>query len=100
MSCGVGHRRGSDLAMLWLWHRPQATAPIRSLAWEPPYAMDSVLKWQKTKKEKNKRKEKENYKIFLTEQKFYNLWDASKVVLKENSISFSAYINKGERPLS
>ena len=22
MSCGVGHRRGLDLALLWLWCRP------------------------------------------------------------------------------
>jgi len=27
-----------------------ATAPIRPLAWEPPYAMDVALKGQKTKK--------------------------------------------------
>ena len=27
-----------DPALLWLWHRPAATAPIRPLAWEPPYA--------------------------------------------------------------
>ena len=26
-SCGVGHRLGSDAALLWLWHRPVATAP-------------------------------------------------------------------------
>ena len=40
MSCGVGHRRGSGPALLWLWlwHRPAATAPIRPLAWESPYA--------------------------------------------------------------
>ena len=25
---GVGHRRGSDLALLWLRYRPVATAPI------------------------------------------------------------------------
>src|SRR5512135_1808292 len=34
MSCGVGCRRGSDPALLWLWCRPVATAPIRPLAWE------------------------------------------------------------------
>uniref|UniRef100_A0A8D0YNA3 Uncharacterized protein n=1 Tax=Sus scrofa TaxID=9823 RepID=A0A8D0YNA3_PIG len=34
----VGLRRGSDPALLWLWRRPVATAPIRPLAWEPPYA--------------------------------------------------------------
>ena len=26
MSCGVGHRLGSDPALLWLWCRPAATA--------------------------------------------------------------------------
>ena len=26
MSCGVGHRCGSDPALLWLWCRPAATA--------------------------------------------------------------------------
>ena len=31
VSCGVGHRRGSDPALLWLWCRPEATAPIRPL---------------------------------------------------------------------
>ena len=36
--CGVGRRHGSDPALLWLWHRPVATAPIQPLAWEPPYA--------------------------------------------------------------
>ena len=38
MSCGVGCIRGSDPELLWLWRRPVATAPIRPLAWEPPYA--------------------------------------------------------------
>ena len=52
MSCGVGHRCGLDLALLWFWHRPVATATIRPLAWEPPYAMGVVLKGQKTKKKK------------------------------------------------
>ena len=39
MNCGVGHRRGLDPALLWLWCRPAATAPIRTLAWEIPYAV-------------------------------------------------------------
>ena len=38
MSCGVGCRRSLDPALLWLWRRPVATAPIRPLAWEPPCA--------------------------------------------------------------
>ena len=53
MSCGVGHRRSSDTALLWLWHRPAAVAPIRPLAWEPPYAAGAALK--KTKDQKKKR---------------------------------------------
>ena len=39
VSCGVGCRHGSDPVLLWLWHRPVATAPIRPLAWDSPYAM-------------------------------------------------------------
>ena len=53
MSCGVGHRRGSDLVLLWLWHRPVAAALIGPLAWEPPYATGAALKSKKRKKEKN-----------------------------------------------
>ena len=45
----VGYRRGSDLALLWLWHRPAAIASIRPLAWEPPQAAGEALKRQKTK---------------------------------------------------
>ena len=50
MNCGVGHRYGLDLALLWPWHRLAATAPIRPLAWEPPYAAGAALKRQKDKK--------------------------------------------------
>ena len=38
MSCSIDCRHSSDPALLWLWHRPVATTPIRPLAWEPPYA--------------------------------------------------------------
>ena len=33
-----------DLVLLWLWPRLAATAPIRPLAWELPYAMGAALK--------------------------------------------------------
>ena len=36
-----------DLALLWLWHRPEATAQIQPLAWEHPYAAGGALKRQK-----------------------------------------------------
>ena len=53
MSCGVGHRHGSDPALLWLRHRQAATATIRPLAWEPPCAMGAALKRQKPKNKIN-----------------------------------------------
>ena len=39
--------------MLWLRHRPAATAPVGLLAWEPPYATGVALKRQKDKKTNN-----------------------------------------------
>ena len=41
MSCGVGRRHSSDLMLLW--HRLATIAPIRPLAWEPPYAVGVAL---------------------------------------------------------
>ena len=63
MSCGVGFRRGSDPALLWLWRRPVATAPIRPLAWEPPYAAEAAQRNSKKTKKKQKKnpKNKKNY---------------------------------------
>ena len=49
MSCGVGHRHGLD---------PVATALIRPLAWEPPYAAGAPLKRQKKKRKKEPNKKK------------------------------------------
>ena len=48
--------------MLWLWHRPAATAPVRPLAWEVPYAMGAALKRLKKKKKKKKKKRTERQK--------------------------------------
>ena len=47
MSCGVGRRLGLDLALLWLWRRLAAVAPIRPLAWETPYGTRVALKSKK-----------------------------------------------------
>ena len=41
-----------DLALLWLWCRPEATALIQPLAWELLYASGTTLKRQKEKKKK------------------------------------------------
>ena len=61
MNCAVGHRLSLDLAWLWLWLWLAATAPIRPLAWEPPYAKGAALK----QTEKKKKKKKSIKKIFL-----------------------------------
>ena len=49
VSCGVGHRLGLDLGLLWLWCRPAAAAPIQPRAWEPPYVACAALKMSKKK---------------------------------------------------
>ena len=41
-----------DPVLLWLWHRPAATALIRPLAWEPSYAAGAAL--EKAERQKNK----------------------------------------------
>ena len=56
----TGHRRGSDLAWLWLWCRLAAAAPIRSLAWELSHAACVVLK--KKENENNLRELWDNIK--------------------------------------
>ena len=43
-----------DLALPWLWRRLAATALVRPLAWEPPYAVGAAL--EKTKRPKKKKK--------------------------------------------
>ena len=50
VSCGVGFRHSLDLALLWLWCRSAAVAPIGPLAWEPPYAAGEALKKGRKKK--------------------------------------------------
>ena len=61
MSCDVGHRRGSDPTLLWLWRRLAGAAQIRPLAWEPPYATEAALEKAKRQKDKKKKKKmKEN----------------------------------------
>ena len=44
MSCGVGCRHGSDLASMWLWHRPASTAPIQPVGCGDLGVQDPALK--------------------------------------------------------
>ena len=79
MSRGVVHRHGSDLALLWLWHRLAATALIRPLAWEPPYAADATLKKKKKKKKKTTTK---NPKICNAQATISRLKDPFQLAIK------------------
>ena len=45
--------------LLWLWRRPVAAAPIRPLAWDPPYAVGAALEKAKRQKKKKKKGERE-----------------------------------------
>jgi len=76
MSYGVGHRHDSDLALLWLWCRPVALAPVQPLAWEPPYTMGVALK------SKNKQTNKTKKQIYQSTK------------FKENKIAFPLSILK------
>ena len=58
MSCGVGLRCSSDLALLWLWCRLAAVASVRPLALEPPCAAGTSLLDKSQKKERRKLKVK------------------------------------------
>jgi len=58
MSCGVARRHSLDPALLWLWRRPAAVAPIGPLAWEAPNAAGAALK---SKTKQNKTRQKTNF---------------------------------------
>ena len=79
----VGCRRGSDPALLWLWCRPVATAPIRPLAWESPYAAGAAQEIAK-KDQKKKIIKKINKK--LKWQYMENKEDQEQPKIKINSI--------------
>ena len=42
--------------MLWLWHKPEAAAPIQLLAQELPYAAGVAIKRKEKKSKKKKKK--------------------------------------------
>ena len=81
MSCGVGCRLSSDTALLWLWHKPEATALIRPLAWEPPYAVGAALEKAKRQKKKKKR----NPKSDIQKNNYYMAYRFSALDIGENS---------------
>ena len=63
MSCGVGHRHGLDSVLLWLWRRLAATAPIRPLAWESPYAAGAAQ--EMANRQKQQQQQQQNSFLYL-----------------------------------
>ena len=56
---------------------PVATAPIRTLAWEPPYAAGAAQENGKKTKKKKKKKKRKSYAVrvpgtFSLERNFYS----------------------------
>ena len=80
MRCGVDPRRSLDPSLLWLWHRPVATAPIRPLTWEPPYASGAALE----RKQKDKKKRKKKDIQYVLKGKNVQMHDSISIVLKPN----------------
>ena len=67
MSWRVGRRLSSDPALLWLWCRLAAAAPIRPLAWESLHAASAALKIkQKKKKRKEKTKKQKKPTVWIS----------------------------------
>ena len=86
MSCSVGCKHGSDLALLWLGSSLAAAAPVRPLAWECPYAASEAIKRKKERKKKKKNL-----------QRSLNAWlGRSSLVLESSSLSgLTLYLTNG-----
>ena len=80
MSCGIGHRCGSDRALLWLWCRPAAVALNGLLAQELPGAALERKKKKEKRKEENKRMGKCGF-TWLPEEAGRNAKELNAVVL-------------------
>ena len=66
-----------------LWCRLVATAPIRSLAWEPPHASGAALRRPKKKKKKKSQK-KNKGQISCDERGVGQQWGRGKIIVVEN----------------
>ena len=75
IGCGVSGRSGSVLALLWLWRRPAATAPIRPLAWETPCAAGVALK---SKSRKTKTKQTKKSRVSQTFRESCECWQGQR----------------------
>ena len=85
MGCGMGRRCGLDLALLWLWCRPAAVAPLQPLTWEPPYVGAAL---------KDKKKKERNYWRNYTKLYRMSDWTVQNVAKKEQEDSCLSFVSK------
>ena len=89
--CKLWYRsHSSDLAFLWFWHRPPATAPIRPLAWEPPCAIGVTL--DKIKRQKKKKKKRDVG--LIQNSTILNYWCWQNRVVKCINLSLDCWVLK------
>ena len=99
----MGRRCSSDPTLLWLWHRPVATAPIRPLAWEPPYCRGSGPRNSKKTKKKKKERKKVSSQRSRCQMVPHSQWhlDGRLACLRDSwptallSIQTAVYLSKG-----
>ena len=83
MSCGVGHRCGSNMVLLRLWHRPAATAPIQPLVWELLHAVGVAPHPKKDKKTRIKKRNQYMIKLYVTNHTYILFNDTHRMKVKK-----------------
>ena len=86
VSCGAGCRCSFDPTLLWLWCRLAATAPMRPLAWEPPYIVGAAL--EKTKRPKKKRERARERAVYEPGSKSWPATDSAPALILASRVVF------------
>ena len=81
MTCGIGHKLGSDPTLLWLRCKLAAAVLIGHLNWELPYAAGAA---QKRKKKERKIKESPEWTLgsFVLKLVMYIAWESIQIMAK------------------
>ena len=92
MSCGVVHKHGSDIMLLWLWSRLAAAALIRPLAWEANHDISATTKETRGEQITSSKKES-NCQLEICTQLNYNqeqgqYKDIFKQILREFTLKY------------
>ena len=88
MSCGVDHRHGLVLVLLWLWCRSVAAALLQPLG-----LGNSICHRCGPKKQTNKHLETNDNEDMM----IHNLWDTAKAVLRGKFTAIQSHLRKQEK---